>query len=159
MQSFFLHMRKVLFLITVFVLGYAGLGGFDSYQYQWGFDGFSSSDETDSATYVAKYRDCIDLGDIPNGMAQKTNLHKNEPSQEFIKQGAAMAEYGKHLKATLRNLNYLDAHNHIHQEFQRSKNRLLQPGLRDSQRYYYMEIMNLCYESDKALNLGTARQL
>jgi len=151
-------MRKVLFLFAVFALGYAVLGGFEGYQNPWDFDSFSG-DRMDSAAYIAKYRDCIDQGSFPEGLLSETSQVKKQTSGELNEQSTAMAVYAKELEATLRNLSHLEAHNHIHQEFKRSLDRLLHPGLGDSQKQYYREVMKLCYESDRALNLGTARQL
>jgi|SRR5690606_26208225 len=152
-------MKKVVILISVFTVGYAVLGGFGSLQELRAIDTVSNGQDTESATYVAKYRDCIALGDFPGDMAWDRSQLDHVPSKEIVRLSTAIADYGRHLSTNLRNMSYIDAHNHIHQEFQRTRASLLQDGLGDSQKYYFLEIMQLCYENDKALNLGTARHL
>lgn len=152
-------MKKVLFLIVGFALGYAVLGGFEPTRQNWDFDFFSSNDQRDSSAYVAKYRDCIAVEDFPPVQGMETFQGKGDTSRKTMGHQGAVAEYARQMGATLRNLNHLDAHNHIHQEFQRSKDSLLQPGLGEAQRLYHLQIMDLCFENDKALNLGTPRQL
>lgn len=148
-------MKKVVVLMAGFALCYAVLGGFNPKQAGWEFDFFSSTDRNENPNYVAKYRDCITLEDFPHGLV----MDKRETERVQNGRQEALAEYSRQLGATLRNLNHLEAHNHIHQEFQRSRERLLQPGLKEAQRIFQIQIMNLCYERDKALNLGTSHQL
>src|SRR5690606_18448289 len=74
-------------------------------------------------------------------------------SQGTTKLELEIEKYGKGLEEAVNNLNHIEAHNHIHGEFQRSLDKLGKAGLTHQQRLYYLETMRLCYESDKALNI------
>jgi len=143
-------MKKVLFLIALFVISFAVLGGITNYQMQL-TDEHTSVDGRPTA-YIAKYRDCINLEDFPRNLV----LEKAVPeriSQGPTKMEAEINKFGKGLEEAVNNLNHIEAHNHIHREFHRSLKKFGQAGLTHQQRLYYLETMRLCYESDKALNL------
>ena len=143
-------MKKVLFLFSLFAISFAVLGGI-------GKLGTELADEPISGdgrptAYIAKYRDCIDLDDFPKNPVLEITV-TDLTSHDSSELGSEIKKYRKGLEEAVKNLNHIEAHHHIHREFQGSLSKLGQVGLSQQQRIYYLETMRLCFESDKALNL------
>jgi len=56
-------------------------------------------------------------------------------------------------------LSTVDAHDFIHQAFQKAKNAIGNKDISDIQKHYHFEIMRICYDSDKSLNQNAAGRL
>jgi hypothetical protein len=109
--------------------------------------------------YSAKYRDCILEKDLPKGFSRELDNDSKRTDWDTHKINVSLKKYGQSLDSTLKNLSTIDAHNFIHKEFERSKNSLLKEDLTEIRKYYHLEIMRICYDSDKSLNLGSAGRL
>src|SRR5690606_33430076 len=133
-QRFFLHMKKILFLLVLSISGSAVIWGLNG-QINEMKDSGSQAKEEESTAYVAKYRDCIAQGDFPMGMALERPMDGAELGPEIEK-------YGASLRQVIDNLNYIEAHNHIHQEFQHYVSKLEHPALTPSQRDQYLKILH-----------------
>lgn len=150
-------MKKAVFLISLFTISFAVLAGITSYQKE--LTGEQDSADVGSTAYIAKYRDCIGPEDFPSNLVLEETALTGVTSHGSSKLDAEVKKYGKALEEAIKNLNHIEAHNHIHQEFQRSLYKLGQTGLAQHQRLYYLETLRLCYKSDKALNLLSAGNL
>ncbi|MEC7265005.1 MAG: hypothetical protein VXW38_14795, partial [Bacteroidota bacterium] len=124
-----------------------------------GIGGAEKTGENISTNYSAKYEDCISQVELPKIFQFPIDQLNNKRDWNIIKVDASLKRYGKSLDSTIRSLNYIDAHNFIHQEFQRSKDAFLNNDVSDIKKYYHCEIMRMCYNSDRLLNLGSDGQL
>ena len=98
--------------------------------------------------------------DFPNGYPLYSKQLKNEDVDwYFTKVNESAKKYGKSLDSTLKNLSTVDAHDFIHQAFQKAKNAIGNKDISDIQKHYHFEIMRICYDSDKSLNQNTAGRL
>lgn len=152
---FFLQMKKLLFLVSLFASAFAVLGSINTFHEE------RRGNVIDNSTkiYAAKYEDCIDKTDFPVDFVSDNKDKENNSDWDIKKVDNCINKYGNSIEATIKNLNHIDAHNYIHQEFNRSKNAILAHELSDIQIHYHREVMRICYASDKALNLGSAGRL
>ncbi|MEZ4811488.1 MAG: hypothetical protein R2819_14105 [Allomuricauda sp.] len=102
--------------------------------------------------YSAKYKDCISK----DSFSSQNTLQIN--SLDYQKVGDALKKYEQTLVYTLKNLSSIDAHNFLHQEFQRSKDTVFNQDLSELQLYYHNEIMRICFEKDRLLNLSSSQE-
>lgn len=152
-------MKKILLLTSLLASAFAVLGGIDVFHGEREDSDTKTSNDEVSTVYAAKYKDCIDKGDFPENFVSEAGKEMAKNDWDFKKVNSSIIKYKKSMDATIKNLNYIDAHNFIHQEFQRSSNLLLNSELSEIQKHYHREILQLCYDSDKALNLGSASTL
>ena len=159
---FFLLMKKIVItsvlLATVFIV----LGGMDAFQRmeRIGFVSKVDSNIQVDTIYAVKYDDCIMESDFPNGYPLYSKQLKNEDVDwYFTKVNESAKKYGKSLDSTLKNLSTVDAHDFIHQAFQKAKNAIGNKDISDIQKHYHFEIMRICYDSDKSLNQNAAGRL
>lgn len=154
-------MKKLLFtsvlLATVFVV----LSSMDVFQKMEGInvasETNSKADITPTSVHVVKYVDCITENDLPEGYAIYTHDISNHHSDwDIMKVNESIEKYAKSLDSTLKNLNTVDAHEFIHQAFEKSKNVVKNEDISDIQKHYHGEIMRLCYTRDKQLNQNKA---
>lgn len=107
-----------------------------------------------------KYNDCITDADLPtelHGHIQK--LYELQLDSSISKIDASIKKFGRSMDATLKNLSTVDAHEYIHQSFEKSKHIIANKDISDLQKYYHLEIMRICYERDKSLNHNAAGML
>lgn len=152
-------MKKILLLTSLFAGAFAVLGSIGALHGEKGVDTISAENDEVSTAYSAKYKDCIAKEDFTESLLPGTDNKVEKSDWDLKKVNSSIAKYSKSMNATIKNLNYIDAHNYIHQEFQRSRNSVQNSGLSDIQKHYHREIMRICYNSDKALNLGSAGRL
>jgi hypothetical protein len=156
---FFLHMKKLLFSSMLLASAFAVLGSMNAFRAIGKFDDSKSINKTISTNYSAKYQDCISHDDFPQDFKSIANHPNNSWDWSTLKVDASLKRYHSSLDSTIRNLNSIDAHNFIHQEFERSKSMLGNENLSEIRKYYHCEIMRMCHDSDRSLNLGSAGQL
>ncbi len=109
---------------------------------------------TIDSLYATKYKDCIILSDFPEGAYTDHLIIEND--WDLLKVNASINRYGQSLDLTIKSLNAIDAHDSLHQEFERSKNIITNNrNLSWIRTHYHHEIMRICYERDKLLNLGS----
>lgn len=152
-------MKKILLLTSLFAGAFAILGGIGALHGERGVNETRVSNDEVSTAYTAKYKDCISKGDFPESFVSEAGKEMAKSDWDIKKVNISITKYKKSMDATTKNLNYIDAHNYIHQEFQRSNKYLLDSELSEIQKQYHREIMRICYDSDKALNLGSAGRL
>lgn len=112
-----------------------------------------------STNYSPKYKDCIGANDFPLDFESKFVVLSPVQDWDVIKVNASIQKFHNSLDSTLKNLSSIDAHNYIHKEFERSKILLQRNDLTEIRRYYHCEIMRICYDSDRELNIGSMGQL
>ena len=152
---FFLQMKK-LFISSLLVLGaFALWGPINAFQKRNVTATYSSFDHNVDSLYSAKYQDCIMLSDFPEGTFAGDAL-TIESDWDLMKVNSSINRYSQSLDSTIKSLNTIDAHNFLHQEFERSKNTIINSkDLSWIRKHYYREIMRICYDNDRALNLGS----
>ena len=117
---------------------------------------YSTLDQNVDSLYSAKYQDCIMLSDFPDDTISRDHL-TIESDWDLMKVNAFINRYGQTLDSTIKNLNAIDAHNFLHKEFERSKNTITNNKDLSWVRVHYLrEIMRMCYDNDKSLNLGSS---
>ncbi len=149
-------MKKILLLTSLLAGAFAVLGGIDAFHGERGVDDTTVSNDGTPAIYAAKYKDCIGKEDFPESLASDEGTNNDWDIQKVDN---SLAKYKSSMETATKNLNYIDAHNFIHQEFLRSKDYLLNRELSEIQKHYHREVMRMCYDTDKALNLGSASRL
>jgi len=106
-----------------------------------------------SATHSVKYDDCITEDDFPESYLLYTHDITDQHSDwEIMKVNESIQKYVKSLDSTIKNLNTVDAHEFIHQAFQKSKNAVETENISSIQKHYHGEIMRICHSRDKQLN-------
>nr|WP_297782624.1 hypothetical protein [uncultured Allomuricauda sp.] len=153
-------MKKIVFtsilLATVFIV----LGGMNAFQKIESLNFASKSDSNmEEPVYTVKYNDFITEVDFPDGYSLDTMEATNHVDWNFLKVNESVKKYGNSLDSTLKNLNTLDAHNFIHQAFNKAKSAVSKSDISDIQKYYHCEIMRVCYDRDRSLNQSTIRRL
>ena len=152
-------MKKLLFSSMLLASAFAVLGGMNALHEIKGIGDTEKIEQNISNNYSAKYKDCISQTDFPQNYQFPVDLPSSKRDWNTLKVDASLKRYGQTLDSTIRNLNSIDAHNFIHQEFQRSKAIFQNKDISDIRKYYHCEIMRMCYDSDRFLNLGSAGQL
>lgn len=152
-------MKKVLLLTSLLAGAFAVLGGIDAFHGERGVDDATVSNDGTPTIYAAKYKDCIVQEDFPEGHVSDASNGGANNDWDIQKVDNSLAKYKISMETATKNLNYIDAHNFIHQEFLRSKDYLLNRELSEIQKHYHREVMRICYDTDKALNLGSASRL
>lgn len=158
---FFLQMKKMLLasvlLVTVFVL----LGGINAFQRNetLNFTFKANSNIPLDTVYAVKYDDCIKESDYPIDYFTHSKEVKGHIDWSIKKVNESVSKFGESIDSTLKNLNTVDAHEFIHQTFQKAKNALTDTSISDIQKYYQCEIMRICHDSDRSLNGNTVGRL
>ena len=160
---FFLLMKKIvitsILLATVFIV----LGGMDAFQRikDINFVSKGNSNIQMNTNYTVKYDDCITKKDFSAIIYSEDAAKKTDPyiNRNLIKVDESAKEFAKSLNLTLKDLSTVDAHDFIHQTFQKAKSAIGNKDISDIQKHYYFEIMRICYDSDKSLNQNTAGRL
>ncbi len=152
-------MKKIILLTSLLAGAFAILGGIDAFHGEREVVDTAVSNDGMSTIYAAKYKDCIDQEDFPENYASEANNGEAHNEWDIEKVENSLVKYKISMETATKNLNYIDAHNFIHQEFQRSKGYLQNKELSEVQEHYHRKIMQICYDNDKALNLGSASRL
>ncbi|MER3374401.1 MAG: hypothetical protein RIM83_07155 [Allomuricauda sp.] len=148
-------MKKMVILCLLASGAFAAWGITNAFQRVGLTATYSTADQNADSLYATKYKDCITLGDFPEGTLANDNLII-ENDWDLLKVNASINRYGQSLDLTIKNLNAIDAHNFLHQEFERSKNVMSNSGdLSWIRVHYHREIMRICYDNDKSLNLDS----
>ncbi|MFD2101609.1 hypothetical protein [Flagellimonas iocasae] len=147
---------KKLFISSLLVLAaFALWGPMNAFQKKKVTATYSSFDKNADSLYSAKYRDCIMQSDFPEGSFSNDKIII-ENDWDLMKVNSSINRYGQSLDSTIKNLNAIDAHNFLHHEFERSKNTILNSkDLSWIRAHYLREIMRICYDNDRLLNLGS----
>ncbi|RIV46838.1 hypothetical protein [Flagellimonas pelagia] len=152
-------MKKILFSFMLLAGIFAVIGGMNALDEIKGIGDTEKIKQNISTNYSAKYKDCISQESFPQSFHFPVDLPDSNRDWNTLKVDASLNRYGQTLDSTIRNLNSIDAHNFIHEEFQRSKDIFESKDISDIRKYYHCEIMRMCYDSDRFLNLGSASQL
>lgn len=112
-----------------------------------------------TTNYVIKYNDCITQEDFPFDLDDSKNQIELGHDWDLLKVNSSIQRFRHSMDSTLKNLSSIDAHNFIHKEFERSKTLLQEENLTEIRRYYHCEIMRICFDSDRQLNIGSIGQL
>ncbi|TAI49643.1 hypothetical protein [Flagellimonas allohymeniacidonis] len=118
--------------------------------------GISTSSKTKSdSDYDAKYRECITSEDLFQLSENKKQYIKETPKKLVKEIDQHVADYETSMESTVNSLNTIDAHNFLHDEYNRCRSLLLKNRQSKLKKYYYLKIMASCYEWDKKLNLSS----
>ena len=155
---FFLHMKKLLLtsilLTTVFIV----IGGMNALDKIQGIHAASNDKVNNQTTSFQspKYDDCITKRNFPDGFLLYTHeLTNPQANWDIEKVNESVQKYGKSLDSTIKNLSTVDAHEFIHQTFNKAKSALATDSISDIKKHYHAEMMKLCYTRDKLLNQNT----
>ncbi len=151
-------MKKLLLTSILLAIVFITLSAMNAFQEMQGIDFTSktNSKEQMESVYVVKYDDCITENDFPEGyLVSKNENTGQDVDWNIMKVNQSIKKYRKSLDSTLKNLNTVDAHDFIHQTFQKAKSSMANDDISDIQRHYLSGIMRICYDSDKHLNQNT----
>ncbi|WP_318311881.1 hypothetical protein [Flagellimonas crocea] len=148
-------MKKFVFTLILFATVCVVLGSIKAFDTIEEFNFISKSNPTVQGNSVqpVKYHDCITENDFPDGYLLYTHEITNQDSHwDILKVNESVKKYGHSLDSTVKNLSTVDAHNFIHQAFQKAKNIVAEDSISDIQKHYQGEIMRICYDRDRYLN-------
>ncbi|PWL38059.1 hypothetical protein DKG77_07130 [Flagellimonas aquimarina] len=114
-----------------------------------------NTEENKESDYSKKYSDCVAKSDYLQFFdATRTDVPKEE--EIFIEEiDLCLENYQRSLNSTIKNLNAIDAHEFLHSEYLRCKIKISTGSLSEIQKYYHRGIMQICYDKDRFLNLGS----
>lgn len=119
----------------------------------------TEQNEKVTTNYLVRYQDCITKEDFPFDLEDLQNGIGLEQDWDMLKVNSSIQRFRLSMDSTLKNLSSIDAHNFIHKEFERSKTLLQEENLTEIRRYYHCEIMRICLDSDRSLNVGSIGHL
>lgn len=149
-------MKKLLITASLVLIALALWGPINAFQKRKvTHHKYSSFDQHADSLYSAKYQDCIMRSDFPEGWSTDDKLTV-ENEWDLIKVNSSINRYAQSLDSTIKNLSTIDAHDFLHHEFERSKNTLINNNdLSWIRAHYHREIMRICYDTDRSLNLDS----
>lgn len=155
-------MKKLSFTSAILVILFIVMGSMNAFQKieRISFESKAVNNLPIDGEATIKYNDCITEIDSPDelhGHARK--LHDQYLDSSLSKIDVCVKKFGKSMDSTLKNLSTVDAHEYIHQSFEKSKNTIAGNNISDIQKYYHLEIMRICYERDKSLNHNSVGRL
>nr|WP_299339050.1 hypothetical protein [Allomuricauda sp.] len=113
--------------------------------------------QTDS-DYSAKYKECISARDVLDLGEVEQEYLEHIPEKLIQEINQHISDYETSMESTINSLNTIDAHNFLHDEYQRCRNLYSQQGQSELKKYYYLKIMLSCYAWDKQLNQSSEIQ-
>lgn len=108
--------------------------------------------------YDAKYKECISAKDVSDLIGAEAEYVNHLPGEIITEISKHVADYEASMESTINGLNTIDAHNFLHDEYQRCRTLYSQKGQSKLKKYYYLKIMRSCYVRDKKLNLSSEVQ-
>ncbi|MDC6362485.1 MULTISPECIES: hypothetical protein [Flavobacteriaceae] len=148
-------MKRIVFSSVLIAGLIAVLGHINAAHYGDLFRSRPNSGQQQPMVYSAKFKECIAEEDFPVKAVTKFVNAFKESGRDMEKVEASIKKYGSSLDSTLKNLSYIDAHDFLHKQFQHSKDLILNHEISEIQEHYHREIMRLCYENDRLLNLDS----
>jgi hypothetical protein len=153
---FFLQMKKVFFSSILVVGLVAILGQINAKHYGGLFSDDTKAEHKEPVVYSAKFKECIDIKDFPKKKPSKYEAAFEESGRDMEMVQASLKKFKVSLDSTLKNLSYIDAHEFLHTRFQQSEAFILNhDDISKTQEYYHREIMRICYDHDRLLNLDS----
>ncbi len=152
-------MKKSIFPLCFLAMIGVGILSMNSFSGKTSFSNVFADGKNSVSEYSVKYSDCIsemnfsdfDDYDLDKPFPKKPDMIKE--INRFLK------EYEVSLDATVKNLNAIDAHEFLHNEFERCENKIRKNLRSEIQLYYNFHVMKMCYEKDKYLNLDSNKNL
>ncbi|PRX53732.1 hypothetical protein [Flagellimonas meridianipacifica] len=118
----------------------------------------SKAPETISVS-ITKYEDCIQKESLITIKAFLKRENRLPVGKNLSKLDGQIRKYQTSLDSTIHNLNAIDAHSFLHDEFRRCKELILSSESSSFLTYYHLKIMEACYEKDKMLNESSQNSL
>ncbi|AEM69698.1 hypothetical protein Murru_0648 [Allomuricauda ruestringensis DSM 13258] len=147
---FFLQMKRLLLTSVLLASVFITLSGMNAFQKMEDIN-FNSKEQMESV-YAVKYDDCITESDFPEGYLSINQDADQDVDWNIMKVNQSINKYRKSLESTLKNLSTVDAHDFIHQTFQKAKSSMENDNTSEIQKHYFSGIMWICYDKDKDLN-------
>ncbi|KAB7531566.1 hypothetical protein F8C76_08760 [Flagellimonas olearia] len=149
-------MKKVFFSSILVVGLVAILGQINAKHYGGLFSDDTKAEHKEPVVYSAKFKECIDMKDFPKKKTSKYEAAFEESGRDMEMVEASLKKFRASLDSTLKNLSYIDAHEFLHARFEQSKAFVsLHDDISKTQEYYHREIMRICYDNDRLLNLDS----
>ncbi|MBS9461771.1 hypothetical protein KIM67_05070 [Flagellimonas sp. 389] len=146
-------MKKVVFSFCFVTTVCIGLLSMDSLPDGISFSHTFNSKNNKLSEYDTKYSDCLHETDLSQFSSVDVNQLLKEQPILLKEMNRCLDQYKNTLNNTIKNLNTLDSHEFIHNEYRRSKDKISTNALSEIKTYYHFGIMRICYEKDKDLNL------
>lgn len=99
-----------------------------------------------------RYTDCISETDLFGHSKSIWDIYSPDQEEALAVVIKNLKEYQHTLDSTVKNLNTIDAHEYLHNEYAKNKSLMLASSVSEMQAYYYWKIMESCYVLDKSLN-------
>ncbi|MEC8830886.1 MAG: hypothetical protein VX772_00860, partial [Bacteroidota bacterium] len=117
-------MKKVLLTSILLASVCIVLGGMNAFQKMVPSNYVSKSNASFSGETenIVKYPDCITEEDFPSGYLLYTHEITNQHSDwDIVKVNSSVKKYSSSLDSTVKNLSTVDAHDFLHQAFEKAK--------------------------------------
>lgn len=156
-------MKKILLSSVIMASLFIVMGSMNAFQKMEQLSFISKSNATfkGESTPKPKYHDCISEEDFPEDYFLYTKkITDQQLDWDIIKVNKCLENYRESMESTLQNLSAIDAHDFIHQAFQKSKAAIINnKDTSKIQKHYHFEIMRICFDSDQSLNQNAAGRL
>ncbi|MGX1929805.1 hypothetical protein [Flagellimonas sp. 2504JD4-2] len=148
-------MKKIVLPFCFIALISIGLLSMNKFPPKIDFSETLSSEKSKTPEHQIKYSDCINIDDVSNLDFGNIDMQTLQNDVLFEDINQCLEKYELSLDSTIKNLNTIDAHEFLHNEFLRCKKLMDTDSLSAIKKYYNKGIMNICYDRDKKLNSGS----
>ncbi|MEO9511940.1 MAG: hypothetical protein ABJN84_11320 [Flavobacteriaceae bacterium] len=145
-------MKKTTFLFGLIILIVLGLTVEKLFPNGLSFSsglGVTKSNHTD---LHKKYADCIQEANFLTHVNHELREYPIEQKEVLDVLLKNLERYQRSLDFTVKNLNTIDAHEFLHNEFEKSKRLIQKDKTSEIQGFYFSKAMEICYSLDKSLN-------
>ncbi|WP_420604279.1 hypothetical protein [Flagellimonas sp.] len=145
-------MKKIVLPFCFIILVSIGLLSMNSFPPKVNLSKAFKFEKENASKQATKYADCINEADFSRfdsiGL-NKPSLHKDVLFNEI---NICLEKYRQSLDSTVKNLSTIDAHEFLHNEYDRCKTIVDKGSVSEIKAYYHKGIMQICYDRDKSLN-------
>ncbi|WP_420320176.1 hypothetical protein [Flagellimonas sp.] len=145
-------MKKIILPFCLIALISIALLSMNKFSPKINFSGATDTEKSENPEHQIKYSDCIDMGSMYVLDSENPYMQMIQQNELYGEINQCLRKYQQSLDSTIKNLNSIDAHEFLHNEFERCKNQIDSDSLSAIKVFYHKGIMEICYDRDKKLN-------
>ncbi|SNZ01615.1 hypothetical protein [Flagellimonas pacifica] len=145
-------MKKVVLPLCFIVMVSVGLLSMDAFPEKVDFSKMFKFEKKEVSDHPIKYSDCISEAELSKLDSIGANFNSLPKGTLFKEINICLEKYQLSLDSTIENLSAIDAHEFLHNEYERCKTIIYKESISEIKTYYHKGIMQICYERDKSLN-------
>ncbi|MGW9687194.1 hypothetical protein [Flagellimonas sp. 2504JD1-5] len=145
-------MKKIILPFCLIALISIALLSMNKFSPKINFSGATDAEKSENPERQIKYSDCIDMVAISMFDSEGPDMQLIQQNGLYDEINQCLKKYQRSLDSTIKNLSTIDAHEFLHNEFERCKNQIDSDSLSAIKVFYHKGIMEICYDRDKRLN-------